>query len=466
MSTFPGPAPASGTVTLLFTDIEASTRLLHAVGDAYRDILALHHRLLRQAIAAHSGWEVDTAGDGFFVSFQTARKAVEAAAAAQRAFHHQTWPEGAKVRVRMGIHTGEPTRTESSYVGMDVHLAARVCGAAHGGQVLVSGTTRRLLGQDLPVDVDLQDLGSHRLKDIAEPEQLFQLLIQGLPQDFPPIRAEAGRIHNLPVPDQPLIGREKEVEAIGTVLREPGTRIVTLTGPGGTGKTRLALAVGLDVGPSFEDGVCFAPLASIGDPALVIETVAKQLGVPENPGRPAMDVIREGLDNRRVLLVLDNFEHVAEAAPQVGELVRYCPRLAVLVTSRVVLRLAREREFPVPPLPLPGNGMRPGPRDGTGSNGTTNGRTGGVPDIDQLLSHASIALFVDRARSVRPDFALSEENAAAVSEICRRVDGLPLALELAAARIKLLTPSELLRRMDRRLDFLTGGSRDAPERHR
>ena len=463
MTSSSGPAPASGTVTLLFTDIEASTRLLHAVGDAYREIIAIHHRLLREAIAAHGGWEVDTAGDGFFVSFPTARNAVDAAAQAQRALQAEDWPQGAAVRVRMGLHTGEPTRTDSSYVGLDVHLAARICGAAHGGQVLLSETTRRLVGADLPEDLGVEDLGSHRLKDIAEAERLFQLTVQGLPQDFPPVRAEAGRIDNLPTPSGALIGRRREVETVGVMLSEPDTRIVTLTGPGGTGKTRLALAVGSEVGPSFEDGVCFTPLASIGDPGLVIEAVAKHLGVPEHPGRPAIDTIREGLQARHVLLVLDNFEHVTPAADQVGALVRHLPQLKILVTSRVALRLTGEREYPVPPLSLPGNGSGPRPRAHVSSS---NGQGTTDHAIEDLISHAAVALFVDRARKVRPGFALSADNAEAVSEICRRVDGLPLALELAAARIKLLSPSELLQRLERRLDFLTGGSRDAPERHR
>ena len=438
------PAPPSGTVTFLFSDIETSTRLLQHLGDRYAEVLATYRRLLREAFQAWEGYEIDTAGDGFFVAFQRATHAVAAAVTAQHAIADHSWPAGALVRVRMGLHTGEPTHAASGYVGLDVHRAARICTAGHGGQTLCSQTTHALVEYDLPADVHWRDLGTHRLKDLQRPEHLYQLIIPDLPSDFPPLRSLDRRAHNLPVQPTPLIGREQiSVTACG-LLRRADVRLLTLTGPGGTGKTRLGLHVAADVLEDFEYGIYFVPLAAIRDPTLVASSIARILGIQEKAGQVLLDSLQESLQDKQMLLVLDNFEQVVAAAPLVAQLLAACPHLKCLVTSRVALRLSGEHEFPVPPLDLPDL------RD--------------LPTIATLSQYAAVNLFIQRAVAVKPDFQVHNTNAAAVAEICVRLDGLPLALELAAARIKLLSPQAILARLGRRLEFLRG-ARDMPDRH-
>lgn len=392
----------TGTVTFLFTDIEGSTRLLHELGDGYGELLAEHHRLLRASFEAHGGVEVDTQGDAFFVAFERASDAVAAAAAAQEAL------SGAGLRVRMGLHTGEPLLAETGYIGMDVHRGARVMSAGHGGQVLLSQTTRDLLDDRFP----LRNLGEHRLKDLSAPQSLFQLG----DGDFPPLKT----LHrtNLPVQPTPLVGRDRELAEAGRLLRE--NRLVTLVGPGGSGKTRLALQLAAEAIEDFEHGVFWVPLQAVADPRLVETTIAQHVG--------ARDGMADYLRGRTVLLLLDNLEQLLEAAPSLAELLRETTGVKLLVTSREPLRVTGEQRFTVEPL----------------------------PDSD------AITLFVERARAVDPAFSPSP----AVGEICRRLDGLPLGLELAAARVSLLSADDLLARLDRSLPLLTGGARDVPERQR
>jgi predicted ATPase/class 3 adenylate cyclase len=438
--------PPKGTVTFLFTDIEGSTRLLQHLGEErYAQVLAEHHRLLRAIFQQAGGHEIDNPGDAFSVVFTTARDAVAAAIAAQRALAHHPWPEGVEVRVRMGLHTGEPTFTGTGYVGLDLHRAARISAAGHGGQVLLSQTTRHLVEQDRPQGVILRALGSHRLKDLIQPERLFQVLISDLPTDFPPLKSLDARPHNLPTQPTTLIGREQELAAVCDLLRqEAGGRLVTLTGPGGTGKTRLGLQVAAELLEVFSDGVFFVGLAPINDPGLVVGTIGQVLGVREGPGQTQAESLQEYLRDRQMLLVLDNFEQVLAAAPLVSELLAHCSRLKVLVTSRAVLHLRGEQEFPVPPLALPDLQR--------------------LPPMEALSQYAAVELFIQRALQVKPEFAVTNENAPAVAEICHRLDGLPLAIELAAARIRLFSPQALLSRLENRLKLLVGGARDLPAR--
>jgi predicted ATPase/class 3 adenylate cyclase len=432
-------------VTLLFTDIEGSTRLLQELGERYDGLLMDQRRLLRTAFQEWGGREVDSAGDSFFVAFDRARDAVAAAVAAQRSLARHSWPGGTAVRVRMGLHTGEPSATGGSYVGLDVHRASRICAAGHGGQILLSQSTRELVQHSLSEGVSLRDLGRHQLKDFPQPEHIFQVVIPGLPSEFRPLRTRMGPPDNLPAQPNELIGREEEVGAVSQHLLGETVRAVTLSGPGGTGKTRLALQIAVSLKDSFPDGVYFVALAPLTDSNLLASSIAMTLGILENPTRPVVESVKESLQPKRTLLVLDNFEQIVAAAPVVADLLAACPGLKVLVTSRVVLHLSGEHEYPVPPLKLPEPGRRLAP--------------------EALERYSAIALFVQRSRAVKPAFGLTSENAAAVARICTHLDGLPLAIELAAARIKILTPQAILDRLGSRLDFLKGGARDLPARH-
>jgi len=291
------PDLPTGTVTFLFSDLEGSTRLLQQLGDRYADVLAAHRSLLRAAFQGWGGYEIDTAGDGFFVAFGRATQAMAAAMAAQRAITVHLWPEGAQVRVRMGLHAGEPTLAAGGYIGLDVHRAARICAAGHGGQILLSETTRALVEYDLPEEVSLRDLGEHRLKDLQRPEHLFQLVLPDMPAEFPPLKTLDSRPHNLPVQPTPLIGREREGARVCGLLRREDVRLLTLTGPGGTGKTRLGLQMTSDLLDDFEDGVFFVPLAAISDPGLVAPTIAQTLGIRETGGRPLLENLKDCLES-------------------------------------------------------------------------------------------------------------------------------------------------------------------------
>ena len=441
-----GPIRAlpTGTLTFLFSDIEGSTRLVQALGAGYPAVLERHQALLRAAFDEAGGVEVATEGDSFFVVFRSALAAVGAAAAAHRALAAEPWPADAGgVRVRMGLHTGEAMLGGDNYVGLDVHRAARIGAAAHGGQVLISDMTRGLVAGSLSADLSLRDLGEHRLKDLDQPERLFQLAVSGLTQEFPPPRTLETPT-NLPAQVTDFIGRRREVQDVAELVGH--SRLLTLTGPGGTGKTRLALQVASQLRWEFTGGVFFADLSLLTDPALIPTTIAAALGVREQPDRPLLASLQAHLRDRRLLLVLDNFEQLQAGAPLVAQLLEAAPDLVVLVTSREVLHLRGEQEYPVPPLGLPD--------------------AASLSNLDALTQYDAVALFIRRAQAVRPDFEIDNRSAPAVAGICARLDGLPLAIELAAARVKLLDPEAILRRLEGSLSLLTSTSRDLTERQR
>src|SRR3989441_989211 len=438
----------AGTLTFLFTDIEGSTKLQSGLGtDRYHEVLETHTRLLRQAFK-DDGVEIRVDGDALFVVFAVAAKAVRATAAAQRALAQVTFPHGATLRVRMGMHTGEgqPASAESGadYVGIDVNRAARVAAAGHGGQVLLTEATAMLARADLGDGVALRDLGEFRLKDLAHSEHLYQLLIDGCPTDFPPLRSLDRTTTNLPPQPTTFVGRAREI-AEGRRLLE-SVHLITLTGPGGTGKTRLSLRIAEESAHDFSDGTFFVPLAPITDPALVPSTIAHALGVQVSGAETPLVRVLDHIKDKRILLVLDNFEQILPAAPIVGQLLGASAVLKVIASSRAPLRIAGEQEYPVPPLDLPDPERLPG--------------------IDVLAQSDAVRLFIERANAVRPDFKVTPENAAAVAEICNRLDGLPLAIELAAARVKVLTPQAMLPKLRQGLDVLASTARDLPERQR
>ncbi len=434
----------AGTVTLLFTDIEGSTRLSQRLGDTrYRALLEEHRRILRTAVAEHGGLEFGTEGDALFAVFVSASQAVSAAVAAQRGLAAHPWPDDGRISVRMGLHTGEvATEADGGYVGIALHRAARIAAAGHGGQVLLSHATRAVAGETLPPGIGVRDLGEHHLKDFDAPEPLYQVTADDLQTDFAPLRTIDATPNNLPRQLTSFVGRGKAIEEAGRLFER--TRLLTLTGPGGTGKTRLSLRLAEDLVGDFPDGVYFVALGPIRDAELVPSVIAGALRLVEAPGRAPLDVVADYLRDRRVLLVLDNFEQVISAAPVVSELMRAAPGARVIVTSRAPLRVSGEQEFPVPPLGLPD------PQH--------------LPDASSLPQYDAVALFIERAATVQPDFRITNENAPAVAEICARLDGLPLAIELAAARVRLLSPQAILTRLERRLGLLSGGARDLPER--
>ena len=432
----------TGTVTFFFSDIEGSTRLIQKLGESYPDVLLAHHTVLRQALAEHGGNELRTEGDSFFIVFGSALDACSGAAAAQQALQSHAWPEGGRVQVRIGLHTGEATLVGNEYLGLDVHRAARVASAAHGGQVLVSETTRALVDHVLPSSLTLKDLGLHRLKDLARPERLYQLNIDGLPGEFPALRTLEATPNNLPTQMTSFIGRDDQVREGRELLSR--ARLLTLTGPGGTGKTRLSLQIAADVMDQFPDGVYFVPLAAVQDPELVPSAIAQALAISSTGGRRPIDALLEHLHDKRTLLVLDNFEQLLPAAPLAIMLLEGSPGLRVLVSSRSVLRVYGEQEFPVPPLAVPD--------------------LKALPSLSALSQFEAVRLFIERAVAVKPDFRATNENAPAIAGICERVDGLPLAIELAAARIKLFSPQALLSRLEKSLTALGSGARDLPSR--
>src|ERR671911_12211 len=439
--------PHTGPLTFLFTDVEGSTSLWERNSEAMSEALSRHDEILRAAIEAHDGRVFKTVGDAFHATFSTAPDALEAALEAQRALLCEEWPETGPLRVRMALHTGTAEERDADYFGPSLNRVARLLSAGHGGQILISLATEELVRDELPEETGLRDLGERRLKDLSRPERVFQITSSSLPSEFPPLKTLDSRRNNLPAQPTVLVGRERELDVVLALLRSPNNvRLLTLTGPGGTGKTRLGLQAAAELTDEFEDGVFFVALAAIADPTLVAPAIMRTLGLTESGNRPAEELLEGYLRDKQVLLVLDNFEQVLESAPLLDALILAAPGLKVLATSRTPLRLYGEHEFPVPPLSLPD--------------------TASVPPLESLTRYEAVRLFVDRARAIRPDFSLTEENAPAVIEICMRLDGLPLAIELAAARIKLLPPQAMLSRLDNRLKLLTGGARNLPERQR
>ncbi|GCE21791.1 adenylate/guanylate cyclase domain-containing protein [Dictyobacter kobayashii] len=437
-----------GTLTLLFTDIEGSTRLLRQLGSQYADVLRECRRLMRAAFAQGNGFEVDTQGDAFFVVFEHATDAIMAAVIAQHSLFENQWPEEVSVRVRMGIHTGEPQAVEEGYIGLDVHHAARIMSAAQGGQVLLSQKTHDLVATNLPEEVGLRDIGTFRLKDIPGLSQLFQLVIPGLPSTFPPPTTSSSRrsLRNIPRPSASFVGRQQEVEVLCQQLRRPNVRLLTLIGTAGVGKTRLAIQVASMLEHQFTDDVCFVGLEQVSTSDEVISKIAQAIGVQEEKEKPLIEQVKTALADQPMLLVLDNFEHVLGARLAIAELLASCPALKFLITSRTMLHLQAEHLFEVSPLPLPASDQ--------------------ATDLEILSQSAAIALFVQRAQAIQANFYLTADNAPAIHQICVLLDGIPLAIELAAAQSRYFTPANLLARLQEGNMHFQGKFQDIPERQR
>ena len=443
----------------MFTDIEGSTRLAESMPARWPSLLERHRAIIRGALSANAGIEILTEGDGFFAVFRSAAAGVAAAVQAQRELAAEAWPSEAPIRVRMGLHSGEAVLdSDGSYIGHDVHRAARLGNAGHGGQILLSDSTTALVAHSLPTGTALEDLGEHRLKDLR-PQRISQVVIDGLPSDFAPLRSLDARPNNLPVQVTSFIGRERELASAADLLAR--TRLLTLSGPGGTGKTRLALQLAADVSDQYPDGVWFVALEPLRDAQLVLPTVAHTLGIVPRPGQAAIDAIAGSVGDRRVLLVLDNLEQVIEAAGDVATLLRACAGITVVVTSRAVLRIAGEQEFVVPGLPAP-------PDTAALSRLELDRLPESLRRLDPatLDQYEAVRLFIARAQAALPAFGVTTQNAPAIAGITARLQGMPLAIELAAARIKLLSAEQILGRLERQLGFLTSTARDLPDRQR
>jgi predicted ATPase/class 3 adenylate cyclase len=433
----------TGTVTFLFTDIEGSTRMVQALGEAWVPVLEAHNKFIGEAITGNAGVVVKTEGDSFFAVFAAAVDALKSSIDAQHALLEHPWPADGVVRSRMGLHTGHGVLGASDYVGLDVHRAARIADAAHGGQIVLSEPAAVLVERELPGSVALRDLGKHRLKDLSEPETIFQVVAEGLQSEFPTLRTLDAIPNNLPKQLTSFVGRDRELAEAVRLLE--ASRILTFTGPGGTGKTRLSLQVAAEVADDYPDGVFFVDLAPVTDIELVPSRILETLGIQASTRdqSPVMRLTGQ-LADKALLLILDNFEQLLEAAPLVADMLRAAPRSKVLVTSRAPLRISGEQEMPVPPLEVAG--------------------AGDAGDPAALMEAEAVRLFADRAMAVRPDFVVTAKNAAAVAELVRRLDGLPLAIELVASRLRLLPVDQILSRLDARM--LSAGSVDLPERQR
>ncbi|MFZ0665951.1 MAG: adenylate/guanylate cyclase domain-containing protein [Acidimicrobiales bacterium] len=434
----------SGTVALMFSEMEGSTAQRRRLGEeSFAQVSANHSHLIRSALRAHEGTEVDTQRDGLFAVFPSPGACAATAIEIQRSLASDEWRE--RVRVRMGIHAGEAQSMASGLAGLDINKAARVAAAAHGGQVLLSQSGAALLRGVLPEGTSLRDLGGHRLKDLGRPEQIFQLDIKGLEDEFPPIRSldNPELENNLPAQPSSFVGREKEVSDVSALVET--SRLVTLTGAGGSGKTRLALQVAAELLDGSGEGVWFVELADISDPDLVASAVSRTLGIKELPGHGIQDSLLSALADLRLLILLDNCEHVITSCAKLADaIVRRCPQVHLIATSREPLGIDGETVWPVATLSLPPDSPE---------------------ELAEVASSGAVALFLDRARSQIPGFSLNEENAPLISSVCRRLDGMPLAIELAVARLRSLSLADLNNRLDRRFQLLTGGSRSALPRH-
>lgn len=435
----------SGTVTFLFTDIEGSTRLLHRLGEKYENLLREHHRILRATINKFGGIEQDNAGDGFFISFDNAGNAVQSALEIQKIISSHHWDDGIQLRVRMGIHTGEAKKSESGYIGIDVHKASRISAAGHGGQVLLSEATKVLVSNDLPEGVSMIDLGEFRLKDFEKPEKIFQLEITNLQNSFPPLKSHSVNKSNINNKLINLIGREKETEDIQKLLLNDDIRLITLSGPGGTGKTSLAFSVCKSLISCFDDGVYAVSLESVTDDSLVCRTISQTLGLIESPAKLILTTITEFLKDKQMLLLLDNFEQLLNSAGIISKILDSCPGVKILVTSRIVLRIKYETEYFIQPLEFP--------------------KVSGLIDPGAYEKYSAVKLFTERAKTVNPDFKITGENINEIIEICKQLDGLPLAIELASARIKLFTPKMILSRLGDKFNILKSSSKLYSQRH-
>ncbi|HEU5432975.1 MAG TPA: AAA family ATPase, partial [Thermomicrobiales bacterium] len=443
-------APAaypSGTVAFLFTDIQGSTRLWERDHAVMRRAVERHFSLLDAAIAANRGVRFKTIGDAVQAAFPDAPAAVAAAVAAQRALAAEPWSETGPLRVRMAAHVGEATPIAGDYLAPCLNRLARLLATGAGGQVLLTDVARRLAADRLPDGVTLRDLGRHRLRDLLAPEDVWQIVAPGLPDHFPPLNSLERHPTNLPSQPNALLGRERDLAAVAEMLARPETRLVTLTGPGGTGKTRLALQAAADGIDAYPDGAFFVELAALTDPTLLLPHIAETLGVRESGGLDLRAALLDYLVGKTLLLVLDNLEQFRPpegAGRIVADLLANSPRLTILATSRAPLRIRAEREYPVPPLDAPDSAR--------------------LPPLPVLAEIPAVRLFVERAQAAKPAFALTLDNAGAVAKICAWLDGLPLALELAAARTRALAPDELARRLAGKLDLLAGRAADRPDR--
>lgn len=431
--------PPTGTVTYLFTDIEGSTQLWGKYPAAMKVALAHHDALVRETIESHGGYVFKTVGDAFCAAFRTAPEALAAALGVQRALHAENWGE-TPLRVRMSLHTGNAEERDGDYFGPPLNRVARLLSAGHGGQVLLSAATQELVRDQLPEGASLRDLGERRLKDLDRAERIFQLVVPDWPADFPPLKTLEVFPNNLPVQLTSFVGREKEMAEIKRLLA--AARLLTLTGPGGTGKTRLALQVAADSLDAFLDGVWLVELADISDPALVPQSVATVFGVREEPGHPLTKTLADRLHSKSLLLILDNCEHLIEACAQLAEMLLHaCPNLKILTSSREALRIVGETSFCVPSLLLPDVDR--------------------LPVVQVLTQYEAVRLFIDRAVAIRPNFRVTNVNAPTLAQICHQLDGIPLAIELAAARVKAMSVEQIAARLDDRFRLLVRGSRTA-----
>lgn len=430
----------TGTVTFLFTDIEGSTRLWEKYPAAMGAVLARHDALIRDAIGGNDGAVFATGGDAFCAAFPTASDALSAARAAQLALAAEPWPESLRIRVRMALHTGEAEIRGRDYFGPPLNRVARLLAAGHGGQVLLSHATQELLRDGLPAGVTLRDMGERRLKDLIRPEHVYQLVASGLDEEFPPLRTLDARAHNLPLQLTSFVGREREMRDVKKLLGS--TRLVTLTGTGGAGKTRLALQAAADLIDDFAHGVWLVELAALTDERLVPQSVATTLGIKERPGTPIAETLVEALHDRQLLLIVDNCEHLIHATAALSQaILAAAAGVRIVATSREPLRIPGEASYRVPSLATPGPAA--------------------LPRIESLSQYAAVQLFIDRARAAQPSFRVDDANAPAVASICYHLDGIPLAIELAAARVRSLTVKEVNDRLDQRFRLLTGGARTA-----